>query len=114
MRRKSTVSAAATAAEKYILLDHSNQEYGIRVRAERTRAAYLNPERIWAMMIADPEKTRRQLKCAGVLYHQITSAVHFNQFHRAAIYLVAFHSYCVRYFGDNKIQTAKLLLEQKI
>lgn len=97
-----------------VLLDHSKQEYGIRDQAERTRATYLNPERIWAMMIENPEVTREQLRCAGVLYHQIIAAIRFNQFHRAAYYLAAFHCYCVQTFSESRDQSAKLSLEKII
>ena len=101
-------------SEKYILLEHSAQEHGIRVLAERTRTTYLSPDRIWPMLIEDPKMTRNQLKRAGVLYHQIIAAIRFNHFHRAANYLATFHSYCVECFGDDRYKLARNSLERRI
>lgn len=113
MTKKKKIADTASPVN-CILLDHDKQEFGIRDWAEHTRTTYLNPERIWPMMIEDPEGTREQLRCAGVLYHQIIGAVRFNQFHRAAYYLAAFHSYCDRTFGEGRNQSARLSLEKII
>lgn len=76
---------------------------GLESLAEQTRRYFICREKVYPLLLSDPENIRLDLQKAGALYHNIITSLQFKQYHRAVLYLVAFRQFCEKTFGHKRI-----------